>query len=142
MRSFESPINYFGAGGFPFLLHWPDWGYCLPLPAPGLVVAPFLSKLEPPPQFLSSALTRTETRRSMPPSWDCGMCFKQRITIIIFIRDDLIPPHPSRSSNPSRPGTRMELNLKMHFFHPPAEISASASGRTWTTVESSCTISV
>jgi hypothetical protein len=40
------------------------------------------------------------------------------------------PPHPSRSSNPSRLGTPMELNLKMHFFHQPAGISASASGRT------------
>jgi len=52
------------------------------------------------------------------------------------------PPHPSRSSNPSKRGTRMELNLKMHFFHPSAGISASGSGRTWVTTASSCTISV
>jgi hypothetical protein len=51
-------------------------------------------------------------------------------------------PHPFRSSNPSRPGTRMELNLKTHFFHPPAGISALESGRKWATIASSCTISV
>jgi hypothetical protein len=59
-----------------------------------------------------------------------------------FPQEGLTRPHPSRSSNPSRLGTGMELNLKMHFFHPPAGIYASASGRSWTTEASNCTISV
>ena len=48
----------------------------------------------------------------------------------------------SRSSNPLKSGTRMEPNSKTRLCRPPAETSASASGRSQVTAASSCTISV
>src|SRR6202035_3089585 len=114
------------------LLYWWDWAFCSQLQVPGLLVLPHhLTKLGPPRQLLTSAFTRTANGTRMRPSWVCGMCFTLQLPMIISLREDLSPPHPSRSSNPSRPGTGMEQNLKTRLCHLQAEISASGSGRTW-----------
>ena len=42
----------------------------------------------------------------------------------------IFPQFLSRSSNPLRPGTRMELNSKTRLCRQRAETSATASGRT------------